>query len=109
MLTRTAPPDTPTIERRSVAFAPLELRAEGDTLTFEGYASVTERSYDVAGGPPYGFVETIARGAFSKTLSEKPDVVLLVNHGGLPLARTTSGTLELDEDDTGLRAVARLN
>ena len=27
MLTRTAPPDTPTIERRSVAFAPLELRA----------------------------------------------------------------------------------
>ena len=36
-----------------------------------------------------GYTETIARGAFTKTLSERPDVQLLINHEGLPLARTT--------------------
>jgi HK97 family phage prohead protease len=29
-------------------------------------------------------------------------VVFLINHDGLPLARTRSGTLELKEDETGL-------
>jgi HK97 family phage prohead protease len=48
------------------------------------------------------FQETIARGAFRRTLSENPDVSLLVNHAGTPLARTASGTLTLLEDIHGL-------
>ena len=48
------------------------------------------------------YTETVAPGAFRKTLSESPDVRFLINHDGLPLARTSSGTLELSEDSTGL-------
>jgi len=51
---------------------------------------------------PMPFTETIAPGAFSKTLSETPDVRLLINHEGLPLARTKNGTLTLSEDERGL-------
>lgn len=83
----------------------VELREVSDgTLRFTGYASVTERAYEVG-----DFEETIARGAFKRTLSENPDVVLLLNHDGLPLARTKSGTLTLSEDARGLRVDADLN
>jgi len=50
----------------------------------------------------------IAPGAFRKTLTETPDVRLLVNHEGLPLARTKNGTLRLYEDEVGLRFEADL-
>jgi HK97 family phage prohead protease len=51
---------------------------------------------------PLPFVERIAPGAFRKTLTETPDVRLLINHEGLPLARTKNGTLTLREDERGL-------
>lgn len=83
--------------------APFEVRvAEDGTLSIEGYASSTESAYDVAGGAPYGWSEVIARGAFKKALAERDDVRLLVNHDGVPLARTKSGTLSLVEDEVGL-------
>jgi HK97 family phage prohead protease len=76
--------------------------------TLEGYASVTESAYDMWDwyGP---YAEVISRGAFTKTLSETPDVALLLNHKGMTLARTKSGTLELAEDDTGLHTIARVD
>jgi len=83
--------------------AQVELRQEDDgTFSIEGYASTTEVPYDVAGGAPYGWSEVIARGAFKKALTERDDVRLLVNHDGVPLARTKSGTLTLAEDEVGL-------
>jgi HK97 family phage prohead protease len=52
-------------------------------------------------------------GAFRRTLGEGPDVVLLLGHGdagaGLPLARTTAGTLSLVEDKVGLFFTANLD
>lgn len=77
-------------------------RADHDELTARhvGYAYVSEISYDVYGGPPYGFTETIAAGAAMGCLRD--DVRYLLNHSGMPLARTRSGTLVIDEDDTGL-------
>lgn len=88
-----------------------EIRAskDGKTLTYFGHASVTENEYNVYGGAPYGWTETIARGAFKRTLLNNADVAFLVNHDGLTLARTKSGTLTLDEDGTGLRTVAELD
>ena len=70
-------------------------------LTLEGYASRTETPYEV-----YPFTETIRRGAFKRSLREEPDTSLLVNHEGLPIARTTAGTLQLAEDQkrTDVRA-----
>jgi len=66
-------------------------------MTLRGYAAVFNEA-----SVPLPFIETIAPGAFRKTLSETPDVRLLINHEGLPLARTKNGTLTLTEDDRGL-------
>lgn len=96
-------------ERRGVAASGFEVRDDGTSLTLEGYASVFEHPYDVYGGPPVGWSETIARDAMDKTLAERPDLHLLVNHEGLPLARTKSGTLDLTADDHGLKVVAHLD
>lgn len=87
----------------------LELRTAGDTLTLAGYASVVDVGYEMYGGPPWGWTEHISRGAFDKTLAEGPDVQLLINHEGLPLARTKSGTLRLSADNIGLHVEADLD
>lgn len=103
------------IEHRTYALArPAELRSDSTDdaatgLRFTGYASVFGHGYDIWGGPKLGgWTEYIDRGAFTKTLNEKPDVQLLINHEGLPLARTKSGTLRLEQDDNGLWTEADL-
>lgn len=88
-----------------------ELRASatgGDTTTLDGYASVTGSPYTVRDWLGE-YEETIEPGAFKKTLREKDDVRLLLNHDGLPLARTSSNTMTLEEDNEGLRVVADLD
>jgi uncharacterized protein len=84
--------------------AKFEVRANDDgTFAIEGYASTTEVPYDVAGGPAAGgWSEVIARGAFSKALAERDDVRLLINHDGVPIARSKSGTMTLTADEVGL-------
>lgn len=86
----------------------LEVRAaESGAVTFDGVASVVDTPYLVR--DMFGeFSETIAKGAFNRTLKQKADVRLLVNHDGVPLARTKSGTLALSADPH-LRAVAELD
>jgi len=103
-------------KQRSFAAHGLRLtRAAGtdgapDTLQFEGYASVTSVPYDIYGGPADGgWDETIVRGAFAKTLTSRADCVFLLNHRGMTLARTKSGTLQLAEDDHGLGVRAQLD
>jgi HK97 family phage prohead protease len=91
------------IEQRAFT-ATCELRAKGDTLTLEGYASTFSQPYDMD-----FYEETVDPGAFTRTLAAKPDVRLLINHDGLPLARTTSGTLKLATDTVGLHVAADLN
>jgi HK97 family phage prohead protease len=101
------------VEHRALPFRDVELRAVadgsgGETLTFSGYACVTEQSYEMYDlfGP---YTEVVRQGAFKKTLSEGADVPFLVNHEGLTLARTKSGTLRLAEDGTGLHTEADLD
>ncbi len=91
-------------EYRTVAVPGFELREVNGAPILTGHASVTETPYDMG-----SFSEVVKRGAFTTTLSQTPDVQLLVNHTGLPLARTLSGTLRLAEDDRGLRVDATLN
>ncbi len=97
-----------TDERRAFTVADLETRAAADgTVTFDGIASVVDTPYSVR--DVFGeFTETIVKGAFTKTLKERDDVRLLVNHDGVPLARTKSGTLKLSAAPD-LRAVASLD
>lgn len=110
-MNRKARPATKEREARRLTLDRFELRDNGDSgeLTLEGHASVFDVEYEVAGGPPWGWIESVDTGAFDKTLKQGPDVALLVNHDGLPLARTTSGTLELSTDKTGLALAASLD
>lgn len=103
--------ESPPLERRLVV--PLdecEWRDSGDPerrdeTTLRGHAAVFNSLSEDLGG----FRELIEPGFFQGALSRKPDVRLLVNHDGLPLARTASGTLELREDEKGLHVFARLD
>ena len=83
----------------------IELRSsDGSDPTLTGYATVYGVEYDVWGGPDGGgWTEVMAAGACSKSVTERDDVRLLLDHYGLPLARTKSGTLELTSDGIGLR------
>lgn len=82
-----------------------EVREEGDGMTFVGYAAKFNEASENLGG----FVEYVERGAFSRSLKSRNDVMLLWNHdSGEPLASTRSGTMKLYEDEVGLRVEARL-
>lgn len=92
-----------------------EFREDQGTGEFilTGYAA-TFTPYDAFGGPERGgWVETLSRSAFDQTLRSDPDVQLLLNHEGLPLARTAHaghpGTLKLGVDQHGLRIQASLD
>jgi HK97 family phage prohead protease len=87
----------------------LQVRAQdaGPTVV-EGYASITEAGYemwDLFGS----YTEIVRSGAFAKTLGENPHVQLLLNHGGLSMAYTKAGTLQLSEDEHGLHMRAEVN
>lgn len=105
-----------TMERRFVAITTdFEFRAtEDNKLHFEGFPSLFNVKYEMYGGPEKGgWNEHVNPAAFKRTLAAKPDVVLNMNHGqagtGLPIARTTSGTLSLRTTDKGLFAESDLD
>ena len=90
-------------EIRTIDVQDLELRMDGDNQTVVGYASV----YDSESNDLGGFREYIAKGAFEGRLND--DVRFLINHDGLPLARTTNGTLTLSTDERGLKYEAKIS
>jgi uncharacterized protein len=82
-----------------------EVRAEGDGMSFTGYASVFNSPSEDLGG----FVEYVAPGAFKRSLQSRNEVKLLWNHdSGEPLASLRGGTMQLVEDEVGLRVTAKL-
>jgi HK97 family phage prohead protease len=85
-------------ETRQFHVQPVSLReeADGTGMRLGGYASVTDAPYSVTDWLGE-YTEVIRSGAFKRSLDHKDDVRLLLNHEGLPLARTKSGTLELRE------------
>ena len=76
---------------------PAEIRADETGIKVSGYAAVFNQETDIGGM----FREVIKPGAFKEAIG-RDDVVFLINHDGLPLARTRSGTLTLREDERGL-------
>lgn len=76
---------------------PAEICADATGIKVAGYAAVFNQAADIGGY----FTEKIAPGAFRNAIG-RDDVVFVINHEGLPLARTRSGTLQLKEDSTGL-------
>jgi hypothetical protein len=98
--------DKPVMFETRTVTADFEMRDDSTTgaPTLEGYAATFNQEYDL--GP---FRERIDPGAFARTLSNGPDVRLLIDHEGQPLARTKSGTLQLSTDSQGLHARATLD
>lgn len=97
------------VEQRIVPDSRIEFRAMTDAedaggMTFYGYAAVFNSPSE-----PLPFTETIAPGAFSRTLKARNEVKLLMNHDmGRVLASRRAGTLRLSEDAYGLRVEADL-
>lgn len=93
-------------DERRVAYTTIDVREmqEGEGTTLYGYAAVFDSPSE-----PMPFVEYVKRGAFAKTLERGADVRLLIDHEGVPLARTKSGTLRLHEDERGLAVAADLD
>lgn len=81
------------IERR-LFDASIEVRKRDDgTVGLRGYAAVFD-------SPAHG--EVVKRSAFNRTLAQRDNVRLLVNHDGVPLASTKAGTMTLSVDERGL-------
>lgn len=87
-----------------VRYADAEIRIDDDGVIVEGHAAVFDEETDIGGM----FREIIEAGAFRNAV-KNDDVQFLVNHGGLPLARTSSGTLTLTEDKRGLHIKTSLD
>jgi HK97 family phage prohead protease len=80
--------------QRRIIDAEMSTRSNDDgTVGLRGYASVFDQ---VAHG------ETVKRHAFTRTLKNRDDVKLLVDHTGVPLASTRAGTMTVGVDDRGL-------
>lgn len=88
------------VETRVAEISAIE-RAENGAMVVEGTAIVFDQITDI--GP---FRERVQRDAFDDVLND--DVRFLVNHTGLPLARTTNGTLQLRKSDVGIHIRAEL-
>lgn len=81
----------------------VELRSASDGApVIVGYAAIYDHAYDVASGPPYGWTETIVRGAADKSIAEQDDVYLFFDHEGLPIASTKDQSLILESDKIGI-------
>jgi len=92
------------METRTFTVDDIEVREAPEGMAFEGYAAVFNSASE-----PLPFTETIAPGAFQRTLRSRNNVFLLVNHDpARPLASTRSKTMTLEEDGRGLLVKATL-
>lgn len=82
-----------------------EADGDGLGLSVTGEAIVFDQK-ELIGSRDWGFVEWIEQGAADGR--EDDDVRFLFNHTGVPLARTTNGSLALTNTKTGVRSDADL-
>lgn len=88
----------------------IEVRVDEDgNPILEGYATVYNVEYDVFGGPPFGWTEEFSDGSCDKSVAERDDTRLLINHdsrtaAGVPLGRRSvdAESLDLESDKLGL-------
>ena len=68
-----------------------------------GYATTYDQPYDMFGGPEKGgWSETVAAGAADRSVKNQDDVYSFFDHSGLPLGRSSAGTLTLESQKLGL-------
>ena len=92
------------IEYRAFFDNQFEIREKSNGMNFTGYAAVFNSPSE-----PLPFIETIAPGAFKRSLDSRNEVKMFVNHNSdQVLASRRAGTLSLSEDSRGLLAEATL-
>lgn len=87
----------------------LELRALGTEekdFKVEGYATTFDSPYLLYTDGKYQVWEQVSRDAFANT--DRSDVIFQYDHAGMVYARTRNGTLQLSEDEHGLKVMADL-
>jgi HK97 family phage prohead protease len=96
--------DTRALGKNETRTNHIELRAEGDGRSFSGYASLFNEP-----SLPLPFTEYVRPGAFKRSLQSRNRMMLLWNHDtSNPLASTRNGSLQLVEDQRGLKVTATL-
>ena len=87
----------------------MQVRITNDSVEVDGYVNAVERKSKPLRSRVGQFVERICKGAFKKAIERNDNIRLLLNHDwNRDLGGTKEGTLELKEDNIGLRARATI-
>ena len=94
-------------EYRKIDAAEMETRkGENGEMVVEGYATTFNMPYRLTGDEKVTVNEQVDRNAFRDT--DMSDVIMQYDHEGRVFARVANGTLELEQDDHGLKIRANL-
>lgn len=83
----------------------MEIRIKSDCVEIEGYVNAIGRNSKPLYSRIGRFIERICKGAFQRAIGRADDIKLKLNHERV-IGGTAEGTLELMEDNIGLRAKA---
>ena len=87
----------------------MKVLVRSDHVEITGYVNAVERPSKVLHDRSGDFIETMREGAFKKALARNDNVRVLLNHDrNRDLGGTKDGNLELEEDNIGLRAKAKI-
>lgn len=95
--------------RENREYRSMEMRVaqvEDKDFVVDGYATTFDSPYLLYTDGNYQVWEQVDRNAFSDT--DQSDVIFQYDHAGMVYARTRNETLQLSEDDHGLKVVADL-
>lgn len=104
----------PTDERRrlSLDVAGVQVRAADDNpddVRFHGHAAVFDSRTAIGNPLRWGFYEEVAPGAFTKTISEGDQRMLIDHDSYYVVSRVSAGTLTLSQDARGLAVNSALD
>ena len=87
----------------------MNILIRSDHVEISGYVNAVERPSKILHDRSGDFIETVREGAFKKSLARNDDVRVLLNHDRKrDLGGIKDGNLELEEDNIGLRAKAKI-
>jgi HK97 family phage prohead protease len=87
----------------------MKVKIRSDSVTIEGYVNAVERASKPLRSRMGEFIERVKKGAFKRAIERNDDVRVLLNHDwNRDLGGTKDGTLELIEDNIGLKARATI-
>ena len=87
----------------------MKVKIRSDSVTIEGYVNAVERASKPLRSRMGEFIERVKKGAFKRAIERNDDVRVLLNHDwNKDLGGSKDGTLELIEDNIGLKARATI-